>query len=580
VYWLVKFLKPVTFAIVLITIIACIYDFGFKQVPWITSFIDGLYKLAILTGLISIVLRYLSIKHLPRKKVWPIDAFFLFILIILVLERFLGIDLPVFTKKQWIIIALLIILIREYSVLNIYFKKQYLNPASIFIISFIFVILFGTFLLMLPNATTGGISFIDALFTSTSAVCVTGLSCVDTGTYFTPLGQTFIVVLIQLGGLGIMTFTSYFTYFFKGESSFNNQLMLKDLTNSSKITEIFKTLKRIIIVTFLIEAIGAIIILLSIDETVVQNIGDRVFFSIFHSVSGFCNAGFSTLKNNLYESNVRYNYVLQLTIAFLIVLGGIGFPIVFNSLHYVKHLIVNRFWPYVQGKEPKHKPWVININTRIVVITTLILLVVGTAFFYIFEYHNTLAEHNGFGKIVTAFFGAVTPRTAGFNSVDMGALHFHTIMMTFFLMWVGASPASTGGGIKTTTLAISIMNFISMARGKDRIEVFKREISNDSVKRAYSTIMLSFIVLGISIFLISYFDNKLDMRSIAFECFSALGTVGLSLGITAKLSAISKFILVVTMLIGRVGMLTILIAIFRKVKNLKYRYPTEEIIIN
>jgi Trk-type K+ transport system membrane component len=357
-------------------------------------------------------------------------------------------------------------------------------------------------------------------------------------------------------------------------------LLLKDLTNTSRITDIFKTLKRVILTTFIIEAAGAFIIFFSMNKGEIANAGDRVFFSVFHSVSGFCNAGFSTLQNNLFEQSVRYNYVLQLTIAFLIILGGLGFPIVFNFMHYIKHLFVNRIIPYFQGKEARHLPWVININSRIVIITTTILLIGGTGLFYFFEYNNTLAEHSGFGKIVTAFFGASTPRTAGFNTVDTSALHFHTIMMIFFLMWVGASPASTGGGIKTSTLAISFLNFINLAKGKDRIEIFRRQISNESVKRAYATITLSLVVVGLSIFLVSYFDREKDLRSIAFECFSALGTVGLSLGITAKLSVISKYIIIITMLIGRVGMLTILMALFNKMKHYKYQYPTEEIMIN
>jgi potassium uptake TrkH family protein len=517
---------------------------------------------------------------MPRRKVWRVDAIFLIVLFLVVFSRIFGYDLPILSGLQWILLALLIILIREYSVLNIYLKRQYINPSMMLITSFILVILVGTFFLMLPQATQKGISFIDALFTSTSAVCVTGLAVVDTGTFFTPFGLTILVILVQVGGLGILTFTSYFSYFFKGESTYDNQLLLKDVVNTSRITEIFKTLKKIIITTFIIEGIGAIIIFVSIDKTVIPEVGDRIFFSVFHSVSGFCNAGFSTFQNNLYELSIRYNYLLHLTIAFLIIMGGIGFPIVFNSIHYIKHLIANRFLPYLLGREARHKPWVININTRIVVITTLILIVSGTFLFYIFEYHNTLAEHKGFGKIVTAFFGAVTPRTAGFNTVDTASLNFYTIMLVFFLMWVGASPASTGGGIKTSTLAISFLNFISIAKGKNRIEIYRREISDESVRRAFSTITLSIIILGISTFLISYFDPDKDLRSIAFECFSALGTVGLSLGITAKLSVISKYVIVFTMLIGRVGMLTILIAIFRKIKHLNYRYPSEEILIN
>ena len=580
VFKLVKLTKPVSFVIVLLAIGVCLYDFGFKHRPSVNPFFQALFNIAIIVGIFSIIIRYLSLKNIPKKKVWLVDGLFLFTLVILLINRILGNELPVFSTRQWVFVSLIIILIREYSVINIYLKKQYFNPSLLFISSFILVILIGTFLLMLPNATYHGISFINALFTSTSAVCVTGLTVVDIGTFFTPLGKTLLVILIQLGGLGILTFTSYFSYFFKGEPSYNNQLLLKDITNTSKITEIFKTLKRIILVTFTIECVGAVLIFFSIKDPVINNMGERMFFSVFHSISGFCNAGFSTLHDNLYDFNIRYNYFLQLTIAFLIILGGIGFPIVFNSVHYVKHLIINRLIPRLKGNESRHVPWVININTRIVVITTLILIVFGTLFFYLFEYHNTLAEHSGFGKWVVAFFGAVTPRTAGFNNVDTLALNFYTIMMIFFLMWVGASPASTGGGIKTSTIAISFLNFISIAKGKDRIEIFKREISNESVKRAFATITLSFIILGFSTFLISYFDREKDLRSIAFECFSALGTVGLSLGITTKLTKIGKLVIICTMLVGRVGMLTILIAIFRKIKHLKYRYPSEEIIIN
>ncbi len=477
-------------------------------------------------------------------------------------------------------LAIFIIFIRELSSNNIDFKRKTFSPAQLFVASFIFIISIGTALLMLPKATNAGISIIDALFTCTSAVCVTGLSVVDTGTYFTTFGQVLIIILMQLGGLGILTFTSYFSYFFKGETTFDNQLLLKDLTSTEKFTEIFTTLKRIILVTVTIEAIGAVLIYMSINESVIASGTDRIFFAVFHSVSGFCNAGFSTLPNNLYELSVRYNYFLHLTIAFLIIIGGLGFPIVFNFIKYLKHLLLNRILPYITQKEQKHKPWVININTRIVVVTTAVLLIGGTVFFYIFEYNNTLAEHHGFGKIAIAFFGATTPRTAGFNSVDTAALNFYTIMLIFFLMWIGGSPASTAGGIKTSTFAVAFLNIISIAKGKDRIEIYRREISNDSVRRAFAIIALSFIVLGFSIILISYFDNDKDLRSIAFECFSALGTVGLSLGITAKLTSASKFIIVITMFIGRVGMLTILMAFMNKIRHLKYRYPTEEILIN
>lgn len=240
----------------------------------------------------------------------------------------------------------------------------------------------------------------------------------------------------------------------------------------------------------------------------------------------------------------------------------------------------NLLLKFQKQKPLPYSPWVININTRIVMVTTGILLGVGTVGFYFFEYNNTLAEHNWFGKIVTAFFGAATPRTAGFNSVDMSALNFSTIMMMFLLMWIGASPASTGGGIKTSTIAIATLNFFSLARGKDRIEVYKREVSQASIRRAFAIISLSFMVIGFSIFLIATFDQDKTLLSIAFETFSAYSTVGLSTGITANLSSYSKLVLIFTMFIGRVSMLTLLIAMLRRVKHLNYRYPTDEILIN
>jgi Trk-type K+ transport system membrane component len=227
-----------------------------------------------------------------------------------------------------------------------------------------------------------------------------------------------------------------------------------------------------------------------------------------------------------------------------------------------------------------YRPWVLNLNSRITLITTFSITAIAFAAFFALEYDNTLAEHDGFGKVVTALFGATTPRTAGFNTIDTAAMLFPTTMMVFLLMWIGASPASTGGGIKTSTFAIATLNLLSLAKGKTRIEIFKREIADISVRRSFAIISLSLIVIGFGIMLISIFDREKDLMDIGFECFSAYSTVGLSLGITASLSKMSKFIIIVIMFVGRVSMLTIIIAIFKKVKSKNYRYPTEEITIN
>jgi Trk-type K+ transport system membrane component len=269
---------------------------------------------------------------------------------------------------------------------------------------------------------------------------------------------------------------------------------------------------------------------------------------------------------------------LQLVIIATFFLGSLGFPIVVNLLKYLKHVLLNFF--RFQSYKKNYKPWVLKINSRINLMTTLSLTGIAFILFFIIEYHNTLEEHSLFGKMVNALFIATTPRTAGFNSVDMTALASPTIMITFLLMWVGASPASTGGGIKTSTFAIAILNMVSLAKGKNRIEVYRREIADISVKRAFATIALSLIVIGSGVMLITVFNPELGLLNIAFESFSAYSTVGLSLGITASLGTASKLVVIAIMFIGRVSMLSIMVAVFKKIKHKNYRYPSEEITIN
>ena len=480
----------------------------------------------------------------------------------------------------WAYLALFLYFLREFSARKIDLNRKLLNPAQLFIVSFLCMILFGTLLLLLPTATHGDISALDAFFTATSAVCVTGLIVVDTGSFFTEFGQTIILILIQLGGLGIMTFASYFSYFFRGKSSYENQIMLKDMTNSDKIGEVFIVLKKIILLTFSIELAGAVLIFMSTRAAAIPGVFNKMFFSVFHSISAFCNAGFSTLENSLYQPEFKFNYPLQIIVLLLFVLGGIGFPILFNLYKYAVYYLKNQILKIRYPEESVYLPWVINLNTRIVLVTTAVLLSVGTILFYLSEYNNTLAEHSGFGKLVVSVFGAATPRTAGFNSVDTSALNFSTTMIIFILMWIGASPGSTGGGIKTTTFALATLNFFSLAKGKDRVEVFRREISNLSTRRAFAIISLSLMVIGTATFLIASFDEEKTLLSIAFEAFSAYSTVGLSLGITPELSSASKLVIIATMFIGRVSMLTILIALLRRVRHLNYRYPKEEILMN
>ena len=561
---------------------AFVFHFGFTQSILIEQIIDGFYFVVIALGLIATFARYFENPNLFKRKVAVFDIIsvtftcYIFFMYLFVGEAFKT-DL-ILENPIWVVLAVILSFLREVSEQKLNLNRTYFNPAQIFIFSFLTIIFIGSLLLMLPNATNSSISFVDALFTSTSAVCVTGLIVVDTGTYFTLFGQSIILFLIQIGGLGILTFASYFSYFFKGGSTYENQLTLSEMTNSQKIGDVFGTLKNIIVITAIVELSAAILIFFSLDKSLIAKFSDRAFFSIFHSISAFCNAGFSTLSNSIYENGFRFNYPLQLIIIATFVLGGLGFPIVVNIISIIKHKCSNLF--FSNRKEKNHKPWVLNINSRITLVTTASLTTVAFILFFILEYDNTLAEHSLFGKIVNALFGAATPRTAGFNSIDMTALAFPTVMITFLLMWIGASPASTGGGIKTNTFAIATLNILSLAKGKQRIEVFRREIADISVKRAFATIALSLIIIGLGVVLITVFDPEMGLLNIAFESFSAYSTVGLSLGITANLSAPSKLIVMAIMFIGRVSMLSIVVAVFKKIKHKNYRYPSEEITIN
>ncbi|MAO37546.1 MAG: ATPase [Zunongwangia sp.] len=584
-YKILEYLRRFSFWLSFFAVIAIIFDLGFSHEKFVEIEIRTFYFITLLVGIPSIALRYFIANDRFPNKVRFFDTiiFSLFGLLALAqvdaIRENLGF-FEFFNKMGWIYLAIVIYFIRELSRFELKIDREIINPAQLFIISFLILIIIGTLCLMLPKATHNGISFLDALFTSTSAVCVTGLIVVDTGSYFTTFGQSIILVLIQLGGLGIMTFASYFSYFFRGSTSYENQLMMKNVTDSETLGEVFSALKKILFITFVFEFIGGLLIYMSLDPQLFETVGDRIFFSVFHTISGFCNAGFSTLEYSLYQPEYRFNFPLHIILSVLFILGGLGFPIVLNIYKYGKYFIKKNFLRFKRPDQPVHMPWILNLNSRIVLVTTAILLVGGTVFFMFFEYNNTLKDYNFLGKLAASFFGSSTPRTAGFNSVDMGALHFSTIMVIMFLMWIGASPGSTGGGIKTSTIAIATLNFLSLAKGKDRVEVYNREIANNSLRRAFAIMTLSILFVGLSILMISYFDPDMHLLDVAFESISAYSTVGLSLGITANFSGASKIVIIMTMFAGRVSMLTIMAAFLADVKHLNYKYPTEEVLIN
>jgi trk system potassium uptake protein TrkH len=482
--------------------------------------------------------------------------------------------------SEWMYVGFFAVTIIELSKTSLFFDRYYFNPTLLFVLSFLTLILIGTILLLLPRSTNGAdLSFVDALFMATSAVCVTGLSVVDISSQLTRYGQTIVLLLVQLGGLGMMTFTGFFGYFFSGGLSYKNQLMFTQLVGENRISSVIKTLYKIVIATLLFESIGAIFLYQAVGKDLFNDQGERLYFAVFHAVSAFCNAGFSTLPGGLSHMNIRFNYPILLTIVWLFVLGGLGFGIIFNIYEFIRRWSKNIFSNIFYKRAFVFKAWIIGFNSRIIGYTTALLLIVGLVSVLLLEYDNLLAEHESFfGKVIASLFIGASPRSSGFHIADMANISFPTIMLLLLLMWIGAAPGSTGGGIKTTTFSVAILNIIAIVRGKDKVEVFGREISAESLRRAFAIIALSLICLGIGIFALSVTDGEKGLLSIAFESFSAFSTVGLSLGITSELSEAGRVVLIVTMFIGRVGALTFLMTIVRKSSHKTYSYPEERVL--
>jgi trk system potassium uptake protein TrkH len=534
---------------------------------------------------ILFTIRFLIV--LLRATRWR-SRFFNFFLVILVFylksisEEITTLDpghVGTFTEKKLILFfGIVILFVTEVSHILRFIYKRGANPALLFVGSFATFIIIGGFMLLLPNATTNNIDPVDAFFTSASAVCVTGLIVVDTATAFTLTGQVIILILIQMGGLGIMTFAGMISFLVTGSVSFQNQLALRDMLSSNRMSNVISFISRVVIVTITFEAIGAFMIYGSLSDGMFNSESEKVFFSVFHAISAFCNAGFSTLSDGLYDGTVRFDYGLHWVIAILIMLGGMGFPVVFNIFTFLRIKVTNIVKRLVHDPQRESYTNILQATAKLSLATYFILLIIGFAAYFVFEFNFTLHEHNTlFGKITTSFFGSITPRTAGFNTVDITLLSLPMLMIYLLLMYIGASPGSTGGGIKTTVAAVAFLNMKSIVSGQDRTEAFRSEVSMPSIKRAFAIILLSLLVLGIAVLLLSIYDSEQGLLKLAFEAFSAFSTVGLTLGVTPQLSVFGKLVVMGVMFIGRVGALTLLFAVVTKSTGKLYRYPSEDI---
>jgi Trk-type K+ transport system membrane component len=399
---------------------------------------------------------------------------------------------------------------------------------------------------------------------------------VNTSTFYTTLGKIIILCLIQVGGLGIMTFTGFFSYLFTSSAtSVHNRLLLKELFSYESLSNLFNLLIKIILITFFTEIAGALVIYSGLD----RQADDRIMFSVFHSVSAFCNAGFSTLSEGLYSPAVRFNNIIQISVAVLVILGGIGFPVLVGVYSSVRHAILRMIKKITHNKVPV-MPVRKNIATRIVIITTLILIAAGTCFYYSFENDLSLSGMSNTHKLTTAFFGSVSARTAGFNIVDISLWSYPTIFLMIILMWIGASPGSTGGGIKTTTFALACRTAWNSIRGRDHLTIGTREIGRTTLTRVLSIIMLSMIMITAGFFTLLISEPGKNPVHLLFECVSAFGTVGLSIADTSTFSNTGKATVMLLMFIGRVGPLTLFTGLMLAHRKKYCRYPELDIVIN
>ena len=441
-------------------------------------------------------------------------------------------------------------------------KQKGISPYTIILISFIIIILIGGFLLSLPVAIENGqrTNLLEGMFTATSAVCVTGLTVNDVSAVYNLFGKTVILILIQLGGIGIITFsTAVVTMISKKVGYFTKKLIQEDI-NANTTFEIQKFVKKVLITVFTIEIIGAVILFFKFVK--IFDYKTAAYYAIFHSVSAFCNAGFALFSNNL--SDFKNSIVINTVIPALIFLGGIGFAAILNLYQYF-------------FKKDKR----LTTTTRIAVKMSIFLIIFGTVMTFILEYSNskTLGTLPFFEKLGSAFFQSITTRTAGFNTISIAELREPTVFLFVVLMFIGASPGSTGGGIKTTTAGLILFGIVTTIKNKENLEYNKRRISWKIYNKAMVIVFISIMYLIVILFLLIWLEN-VKVIELGFELVSAFGTVGLSRDLTPRLSDISKLLIMITMFVGRVGPLTITLALSKE-KNPKgrYIYPKEDILI-
>ena len=574
----IKVIDLMTNIAALCVIVGAILEFGFELSDRLKDEFDLVYFWAWNMFLLERVCHLVLTRRGKRRAAynfigWTVNGLLTLTLIPIILN-ILGIDdstgvIRVLENRAIYLLVLFLISSIELSSTVISSLGRKSNPSLMMAVSFLFIIMAGSGMLLMPRCIQQGVhlSWIDSLFTATSAVCVTGLTTIDVPSTFTSFGQLVIMMLIQVGGLGVMTITSFFALFFMGNTSIYNQMQVQDMVSSKSLASLWSTLLNIFGFTAVLELAGAVLIFLNIHGTIGLDIRHELFFSMFHAVSAFCNGGFSNYQDGVGASVLMEGHCwLYIILALLIILGGIGYPVLVNL-----KMAVTKF---SKGRR------LFDLNTKIVLRTTMMLIVSGTALLAFFEWNNTFAGMPIREKLTQAFFNAVSPRTAGFISVDLNSMCIQSIFIYTLLMWIGGASQSTAGGVKVNAFAVAFLNIRAIIHGTTRVEFAGRELSTDSIRRANAAVFVSIILLSVFVFLVTLTEPDLPLKAIVFECVSAFATVGSSLGITSSLQDTSKVLLVVLMFIGRVGLVTMAQGLLKQYKNQNYKLPQDNITIS
>lgn len=591
VYQVMRWLSSLVYACAFLLLLVVVYEYGFRVSDAEAGIIHVFFHIVWVVFLAYTTLKLVigDAEGRLRTTVWTVMQYvLLYLTLVPVVFRLPEPETGVqwvwllFHNEHYRVGVLLLLALSQLSGGLVSLLGRRTNPSIILASSFLAFILIGSGLLMLPESTTRGIHWLDALFTATSATCITGLSTVDISEVFTQKGQLVLLVLIQIGGLGVMTLTSFFAMFFMGKTSLYNQLLVGDMISSDSLNSLLSTLLYILGFTLAIEGVGAALLWWNIHGTLGMTVDEEVYFSIFHSISAFCNAGFSTLPGGLgHPDLMRQHNFFYVTITCLIVLGGIGFPILVN-LHHTLSYYLRWFgwWLFRRKGHFARQVHLYNLNTKIVLIVTGVLLVGGMLAILMLEWSHAFAGMPVADKFVQAFFNSACPRTAGFNSVAFSEMTTQTLLLLVVLMMIGGGTQSTAGGVKINVVSVILINLWAVIRGAGRATIFRREISHDSISRCDAALILFLLLLTCSVFLLSVLEPEAPLYRVFFECLSALSTVGATLDFTPTLSPGGKCLVIVLMFVGRVGAFTLASGLIKQVKQQNYRYPSDNIIIN